>query len=132
MKRLITGAVAVAAALVLWIVLQPGAPETSQVQGIEVPELSSQAIAGQAIFDANCAICHGPFATGSDKGPPLIHVIYEPSHHGDMSFVMAAQNGVRSHHWQFGDMPPVPGVTPDDVVQIVAFVREVQRANGIH
>jgi hypothetical protein len=38
---------------------------------------------------------------------------------------------VRAHHWNFGSMPPVSGVSDDDVATITAFVREVQRANGI-
>ncbi|MGR3582900.1 MAG: c-type cytochrome, partial [Pseudooceanicola nanhaiensis] len=43
----------------------------------------------------------------------------------------AVQNGVRAHHWKFGDMPPQTGLTPSDVANIVAYVRELQRANGI-
>jgi len=37
-----------------------------------------------------------------------------------------------SHHWQFGHMPPVPGLSQKDVAKIIAFVRELQRANGIY
>ena len=40
--------------------------------------------------------------------------------------------GARAHHWKFGDMAPVPGVTPDDVAHITAYVREQQRRVGIH
>ncbi len=58
-------------------------------------------------------------------------MIYEPSHHGDMAFVMAAQRGVQAHHWRFGDMPPQEGLTEGDLKAIVAYVREMQRANGI-
>ncbi|HSM30420.1 MAG TPA: c-type cytochrome, partial [Woeseiaceae bacterium] len=63
--------------------------------------------------------------------PPLIHRIYEPNHHGDQSFYLAAKQGVRSHHWPFGDMPPVESITDAEVGQIVAYVRTLQRANGI-
>ena len=84
------------------------------------------------VFRENCATCHGTNADGTDQGPPLIHKTYEPSHHGDYSFVLAVQNGVRAHHWRFGDMSPVEGVSERQVAQIIAFVREVQRANGIH
>ncbi|MDK3018617.1 c-type cytochrome [Pseudodonghicola flavimaris] len=94
--------------------------------------LSSGASLGQRAFDAKCAACHGQNATGKmGFGPPLVHRIYEPSHHADMSFQMAVQNGVRSHHWKFGDMPPQSGLTRADVIGIVAYVRELQRANGI-
>ena len=49
---------------------------------------------------------------------PLVHKIYEPSHHSDMAFVLAAKNGVRSHHWNFGNMPPVKGLTDADVKMV--------------
>jgi hypothetical protein len=49
-----------------------------------------------------------------------------------MAFVMAAQNGVRAHHWKFGDMPPVEGVTNADILNVVAYVRALQRENGIN
>ncbi|MBV1864502.1 MAG: cytochrome c, partial [Rhodobacteraceae bacterium] len=75
----------------------------------------------------------GDNAGGRDGlAPPLVHKIYEPSHHGDMSFLLAAQNGVRAHHWPFGNMPPVAGVTRGDVVGIVSYIRELQRENGIN
>ena len=63
--------------------------------------------------------------------PPLVHKIYEPSHHGDESFQIAVAMGVRSHHWKFGNMPAIENLTRSDVSAIVAYVRELQRANGI-
>jgi hypothetical protein len=48
-----------------------------------------------------------------------------------MAFVLAAQNGVRAHHWKFGNMPRIEGLTQGDVKMVVAYVRELQRANGI-
>ena len=98
---------------------------------IKIPPLSETAERGKALYEANCARCHGPSATGSDQGPPFIHRIYEPNHHGDMAFVLAVTRGVRSHHWQFGNMPPVPGLDERDVELIVAYVRQLQKANGI-
>jgi len=98
---------------------------------VSVPELSSHAVAGQAAFQQSCASCHGDNGSGSDKGPPLIHNIYNPGHHGDGSFFMAVQRGVRAHHWPFGNMPPQPQVTERQTAQIVRFIREVQVANGI-
>ena len=76
--------------------------------------------------------CHGVNAAGSDKGPPLVHKIYEPSHHGDAAFMSAVRVGVRPHHWNFGAMPPQPHVKDQDVERIVAYVRTLQRANGIN
>lgn len=97
-------------------------------------ELSAQAGQGETYFNAVCASCHGANAAGQDGvAPPLIHRIYEPSHHGDMAFVLAARNGVRAHHWSFGNMPPVEQrLTDGELGAIVAYVRELQRANGIN
>lgn len=87
---------------------------------------------GRMAFDAICAACHGQNAAGrAGYGPPLVHRIYEPSHHADASFFLAVQNGVRAHHWPFGNMPPQDGLTRADVTAIIAYVRELQRANGI-
>lgn len=59
-------------------------------------------------------------------------MIYEPGHHADGAFFLAAARGVRQHHWSFGDMPAVPDVTPQEVAAIIAYVRALQRANGIY
>lgn len=96
---------------------------------VTVPEEFTR---GEALFNANCATCHGQRALGSERGPPLAHIIYEPNHHADMAFVMAAERGVRAHHWQFGDMPPVPGVTRTEVDAIIGYVRFLQRQVGIN
>ncbi len=96
-----------------------------------VPALSEKAQAGEIAFNANCALCHGANASGTNLGPPLVHKIYEPNHHQDFSFRNAVQNGVQAHHWQFGNMPPAPQVAEDDVERIICYVRELQRANGI-
>ncbi len=96
-------------------------------------QFSSLAQLGEVAFISKCAECHGENATGLEgSAPPLVHKIYEPSHHGDTSFYLAVQNGVRAHHWPFGNMPPVEGLTRGDVKGIVAYVRELQRENGIH
>ena len=61
----------------------------------------------------------------------FIDVIYEPNHHADAAFVLAVQRGVAAHHWKFGDMPPQPQVTIDEVRLITAYVRSLQQAAGI-
>jgi mono/diheme cytochrome c family protein len=86
---------------------------------------------GKTLFKKYCIACHGAQGAGSANGPPLIHKVYEPSHHGDQSFYNAALNGARQHHWQFGDMPPVPGIKLAEVVAITKYIRAIQRANGI-
>jgi len=86
---------------------------------------------GEQKFAANCSRCHGAGGIGAAYGPPLVHKVYEPNHHGDGAFQYAVANGVRSHHWQFGNMPKIDGVTPDDVDQIVKYVRWLQKEAGI-
>ena len=87
---------------------------------------------GAELYAAACAECHGADLQGTDQGPPFLHQVYEPGHHGDASFYRAAAQGVRAHHWRFGNMPPVEGVSRRDVSKITAYVRELQRANGIN
>ena len=96
-----------------------------------VPALSAKAQAGAAVFNARCALCHGRNAAGTNQGPPLAHQIYEPGHHQDFAFRNAVRNGVTAHHWQFGNMPPVPGLSDADIEQLICYVRELQRAKGI-
>lgn len=111
---------------------QPSGASGAMVQ-VRVPDLSAVALEGQALFQGNCAMCHGDLADGRQGlGPPLVHKIYEPGHHADGSFYLAAAQGVRAHHWRFGNMPPVDTVSQDDVGKIVAYVRSLQRANGIY
>lgn len=102
-------------------------------ESISVPEtLSAPAYFGQIAFESACASCHGRNgAGGTSSGPPLLHPIYEPGHHGDTAFLRAATAGVQAHHWDFGDMPPVEGITDETVALIVTYIRELQRANGI-
>jgi mono/diheme cytochrome c family protein len=94
-------------------------------------DFSETAVAGEELFDANCALCHGAKAAGTTQGPTLIDRIYHPGHHSDFSFRRAVAQGVRQHHWTFGDMLPVATVTADGVEQIICYIRELQRANGI-
>ncbi|KIN69943.1 Cytochrome c family protein [Sulfitobacter noctilucae] len=97
------------------------------------PRFEEQELFGKRAYDVVCASCHGVNGQGQNGvAPPLVHKIYEPSHHGDMAFVLAAQNGVRAHHWKFGNMPAVEGVKNEDVLNIVAYIRALQRANGIN
>jgi mono/diheme cytochrome c family protein len=107
--------------------------EGEPLVSIKMPDqLSQEGQIGETVFAAKCAICHGAGGVGRNGlAPPLIHKIYEPSHHGDEAFQLAAANGVRSHHWKFGDMPPVDGVTRADIKMVIAYIREIQRANNI-
>ena len=93
--------------------------------------LSHAARVGEYLFNANCSVCHGVGATGTNQGPPLTDRIYYPGHHPDFSIRNAVRQGVKQHHWVFGDMAPVDGVSSDDVEKIICYIREKQRAGGI-
>lgn len=127
--------------LIYWFTMMPDSPiaqvpqaPTSALVEITLPvSLSANAQIGKTAFEAKCSACHGANAVGqADVAPPLIHKIYEPSHHGDEAFQRAVSLGVRQHHWSFGNMPPVEGLTRADVAMIIDYVRELQQANGIN
>lgn len=109
-------------------------PDTATMVGqvnVQLAEHSALGIKGQEIFEANCATCHGENAAGGEGGPPLVHEIYNPGHHGDGAFLSAVMNGVPQHHWNFGNMPAQEGLTRLHVAAIVKYIRELQLANGV-
>jgi len=86
---------------------------------------------GKALFSTNCSACHGPTGLGTRQGPPLVDKIYRAAHHADITFHWAVKNGVKQHHWTFGNMPPIENVSPEDVGHIIAYIRQQQRNAGI-
>ena len=115
-----------------------GTPEATVAKAVLVTvklpaKLSEEATRGKTYFDAACASCHGENAAGQDGvAPPLVHQLYEPSHHGDAAFVVAVRQGSRQHHWSFGSMMPIePPLADAEIQAIIRYVRELQRENGI-
>lgn len=96
-----------------------------------LPPTPAEHAPGDSLYVAHCSSCHGPKGTGTEVGPPLVHVIYEPGHHGDAAFLMAVSRGVVAHHWRFGNMAPLPHVSEPEVDAIVGYVRWLQRQAGI-
>ena len=82
-------------------------------------------------YHESCASCHGKWLQGTNSGPPLLHGFYKPSHHNDASFYRAALNGVTAHHWNFGNMPRIEGITTEDMDKIVPFIRWLQQERGL-
>jgi len=134
MSRFITYALAIA---VLLTSCSPSESGNAAVHPDEIAATIRQApipvefAAGQVAYNANCATCHGDRGLGTDRGPPLVHIIYEPSHHADIAFIFAVERGVRAHHWNYGDMPPIPSVSRQEVDEITAYIRYLQRVVGI-
>lgn len=91
---------------------------------------SGQAAEGEALYDANCASCHGSDLRGTASGPSHLSIVYEPNHHGDDAFRSAIANGAAQHHWTFGDMPAIDGLSTAEVDAIIAYVRDVQQREG--
>lgn len=100
-------------------------------KSVKTPTLSSELNLGKMFYDVKCASCHGENAAGTDKGPTFIHRVYHPGHHGDGAFYIAPKRGIKAHHWPFGDMPPVEGITDNQIEKIVQYVRALQKANGV-
>ena len=100
---------------------------------MHLPPVGFKGDAAQGVVQYNqyCMTCHGIDGKGSPQGPPLVHDIYEPGHHADMAFHFAVRDGVRSHHWSFGDMKPVADVTPEQTGHIIAYIRREQKRAGI-
>lgn len=96
----------------------------------DTTESTADARLGEQVYASACASCHGIDLKGTSKGPPHLSKIYEPGHHSDASFELAIANGSRAHHWDFGDMPPVPGLNDEEVAAVIAYVREVQEREG--
>ena len=98
---------------------------------VSLPEMSPELNVGKLNYDVMCASCHGNNALGTDKGPTFLHRVYHPGHHGDQAFFLAPKQGVRAHHWPFGDMPPVEGITDQQIEKITIYIRALQKANGV-
>src|SRR5215510_2531667 len=114
---------ACALALALFVACDSSQPKPAVSGGPLPPELQ----AGEAKFNANCSACHGPQGRGTQQGPPLVHKIYEPNHHGDAAFQRAATTGVKAHHWEFGNMQKIDTVRAADVAHLIRHLRWQQR-----
>ena len=102
---------------------------SNQADDIQIPFRYAK---GQALFDINCSACHGQDLTGTEQGPPLLHPFYKPSHHSDATFYKAGLKGVKAHHWNFGDMPPVAGMTERKMKSIVPYIRYYQQQKKLY
>jgi mono/diheme cytochrome c family protein len=85
---------------------------------------------GAAVYAARCASCHGGELQGTDRGPSHLSSVYKPGHHSDASFRQAILRGSPQHHWSFGAMPPVEGMSEGDITAVIAYIRAQQQARG--
>lgn len=85
---------------------------------------------GAIVYANNCASCHGADLRGTDEGPSQLSIVYEPNHHPDAAYRTAIANGTPQHHWNFGDMPPVEGLSDSEVEAVIGWVRSEQQRQG--
>jgi mono/diheme cytochrome c family protein len=85
---------------------------------------------GAEVYAQSCASCHGTDLRGTERGPSHLSIVYEPNHHTDDAFRSAIANGAAQHHWNFGPMPAIAGLSADDVESVIAYVRAQQQEQG--
>lgn len=107
-------------------------PETRRAAlHLPPPGFKGNSTEGRNLFVSNCSSCHGNNAQGTEQGPSLIDNVYRNAHHADFAFHMAVRDGVRQHHWGFGDMPAVPKITAKETAHVIAYIRQEQSKAGI-
>ncbi len=94
------------------------------------PGFAGDGAKGAVVYRRQCQSCHGAEASGTDMGPSLLRDIYAPEHHANLAFHLAVKNGVKAHHDNKGDMPPLD-VSPEDVEHAIQYVRELQVKAGV-
>ena len=109
----------------------PDTEERLAAMHLPPPGFVGDPVQGEPLFSRFCQSCHGAGGAGSEQGPPLVNEVYRPGHHANLAFHMAVRDGVRAHHWGFGDMPPVEGVSPRETEHIAAYIRRQQEQAGV-
>lgn len=122
---------AVAALVLTACRIESGDASADALVTLRTATLPAELADGEELFNVSCSVCHGRLALGTRRGPPLVHPIYAPSHHADAAFHLAVQQGVRAHHFRYGNMPAVPGLSRNEIDEIVRYVRWLQRTAGI-
>lgn len=105
--------------------------EVQQSWHLPEPGFVADSDKGRVLYETHCARCHGQGEKGTDQGPPLVHKKYRASHKADLVFHWAIKEGAQQRHWQFGDMPPVQDVSPQEAGHIIAFIRSEQERVSI-
>ena len=125
---------AVALAALLFVTACDISGPEARRQALHLPPLGFKGVVDKGVepFEKYCMACHGPKGQGTEQGPPLVNQVYRPDHHADLSFHFAVRDGVKSHHWNYGDMKPVPLITPEETEHVIAFIREEQKRAGIN
>lgn len=118
------------AVVALAMVLTACSTERAGSNQSDRPSKTAAGANGVVLYEQHCGGCHGVDLKGTDRGPSQLSVVYALDHHPDESYRSAIANGVRAHHWSFGDMAPVKGLSADQVDAIIGYIRVQQREHG--
>jgi len=81
-------------ALVTAVLVVVGAcTQGSSEQPVVEPQDPALVAAGEPLYGASCAQCHGVDLRGTDRGPSHLSSIYQPRRHTDFAFVQAVKFG---------------------------------------
>lgn len=128
-RKIFVGAGVVSGLIVVTVILSVLGGGESAI--FDPAAIDTSGLDGETLFAASCARCHGSNLQGSQFGPPLLDDIYRPAHHPDAAFISAVRIGVRSHHWSFGNMPPIADLSDGELAAIIQFIREIQEDAGV-
>ena len=130
MKDLLLGLGLMSCPAVIFVVFgTSGLDAIDESASVPVSSLSFQL--GGIAYAKECTECHGRTARGTVRGPNLIHPDYGPGKRSDAQFSQALREGKQARRAGYLDMPAVQDRSERNLKQLVAFLREVQRANGI-
>ncbi len=121
----------IAPVIVLGLMISTQAISAELSTKTQSPSVPAELNLNKMLYGKFCSSCHGVDLKGTKQGPPFLHRVYHPSHHGDGAFFLAAKKGARAHHWKFGNMPPVAGTNEGIIASIVKYIRYVQKQAGI-
>jgi mono/diheme cytochrome c family protein len=103
---------------------------------VQVSSASSDALDGQKWYNQACAACHGFNGQGMPRQGPTLRLSQFVANHADdelVSFIKAGRAANDPSSLMKLQMPPKgtnPGLTDEQLKQIVVFIRQVQKEAG--
>ena len=112
----------------LLILISACTPETvpTTLRGDTSSTTLSYAAEGGVLYDAHCALCHGPEGTGTTAGSPLIDEMYSADQTDDVAFLVSVTDGVEPGRTDFQGMAAITHLSHSDIARITAYIRELQ------
>jgi mono/diheme cytochrome c family protein len=129
MKDLLVGLGLLCCPALVFVLFGTSGMEAFEEGTAERPPAES-ALLGRIAFASECARCHGRLAGGTSRGPDLIRPAYGPAVVSDNQIQRAVREGVAAQDGSAG-MPAVDNVSDRRLDDVITFLREMQRSNGI-